>query len=446
MNYNENVTVIIPCWNEYENLKECVSLLREHYKKIHIIVVNNGSIDKTQEWLDKQKLDNVYFEEGVQTVGRVLNIVLEKFNVNEYIFLIWPNVRVGKKTISSMIETLQKKNAGIVGCCANNEKYEQNIELQSYEDLVRIENTNVGKKDYEVIGCYGLCYGFAKSLVQKLGKFDENLAYTDVMVDYQLRSIKENYVNIISRNSYVYENVVSEDNTKWIQLLRQSDRRYLREKWQTNYFILSSNDKFNLLLCRDEEDEFNVLEVGCDMGANLLGIKNKYLNCKIYGLEINKSSAEIGKHIANIECGNIEDENVNFDVKFDYIILGDVLEHLYNPLKTIEYCKTLMNKNGRIIASIPNVMHISIIEQLLKGEFRYTDIGLLDKTHIHLFTQKEIVKMFMEAGYIIETLQGIIFEITEKQKELIQKLMDISEGITEDMYKVYQYTIVARVL
>lgn len=60
-----------------------------------------------------------------------------------------------------------------------------------------------------------------------------------------------------------------------------------------------------------------------------------------------------------------------------------------------------MNEGGEILASIPNLMYISVIEQLLYGNFTYTDIGLLDKTYIHLFTYNEIVRMFDEAGYDI---------------------------------------------
>nr|WP_308647537.1 methyltransferase domain-containing protein [uncultured Agathobacter sp.] len=447
MDYKEKATIIIPSWNEHENLKECVGKIRKYYGNIHIIVINNGSTDSTQQWLETQKVDNIYFDEGVQTVGRALNVVLDNFQVNNYFFVIWPYVQVGAKTIIEMIKTLQEnERSGVVGCCANDKPYEQNINIKSYEELRQLEKSSNDRNDYRVVGSDGLCYGFTRKLIDNVGRFDENLAYTDVMVDYQLRAGKSDYINMISRNAYVYENEASRNNIEWLQLLCQSDRHYLRKKWNTNYFMLSSNNKFNLLIDKKEYDEFTVLEVGCDMGANLLGIKNAHPNCKIYGYEINRNSVEIGEHIAEIVYGNIEDEAVHFDTKFDYIIFGDVLEHLHNPMKTIEYCKTLLNREGRIIASIPNIMHISVMEQLLKGEFRYTDVGLLDKTHIHLFTQKEIVRMFTEAGYEIEILQGIIFAINQEQEELISKLMCISEEITDDMYKVYQYSVVARML
>lgn len=441
------VTIIIPSWNEEENLKQCIYLLKTSYPDLHIIVANNGSTDNTQEWLEMQNIDSIYFDEGVQTDGKVLNTVLDNFRVKEYIFVIWPQVRMGKKTITTMINTLQSvEYIGVVGCRANEKPYEQNTYIQSYEELLEVENKSAEKNDFKVVGTVGLCYCFNKKLVEYVGRFDENLAYTDAMVDFQLRSLQQGYVNLISRNAYVYEMESKVENIQWIGKLCLADRHYLRKKWNTNYFMLSANNKFNLLIDRECTDTFSVLEVGCDMGANLLGIKNAHPDCEIYGLEINKNSVEIGKHIVDIRYGNIEDELVQFEKKFDYIIFGDVLEHLHNPAKTIEYCKTLLNKEGCIVASIPNVMHVSVMEQLLRGEFRYTDVGLLDKTHIHLFTQKEIEKMFVEAGYQIEKLEGVIFKLNAKQEELLTKLLAISEDVSEDMYRVYQYSVVARML
>ena len=108
----ENITVVIPSWNEEENLKQCVELIEANYPNINIIVVNNGSTDGTQKWLESQEIEYVYFDEGVQTVGKVLNEVIDNFDVQEYICVIWPQVRVGKKTITAMIDTLCGKFDG----------------------------------------------------------------------------------------------------------------------------------------------------------------------------------------------------------------------------------------------------------------------------------------------------------------------------------------------
>lgn len=67
--------------------------------------------------------------------------------------------------------------------------------------------------------------------------------------------------------------------------------------------------------------------------------------------------------------GNIEDKLIPFEGTFDYIIFGDVLEPLHVPQGIIRFCREKLTPHGCILANIPNLMHISIIELLLHGRF-----------------------------------------------------------------------------
>ena len=142
---------------------------------------------------------------------------------------------------------------------------------------------------------------------------------------------------------------------------------------------------------------------------------------------------------------NIEEENLPFpERKFDYIIFGDVLEHLHNPLKTVVYCQRFLRENGHIIASIPNIQHISVMEGLMQGDFTYMESGLLDKTHIHFFTYNEIVRMFHEAGYEICSLKGSGVPISDRQNELIDQLLALEGRAQRFMYIAFQYNLKAK--
>ena len=164
----------------------------------------------------------------------------------------------------------------------------------------------------------------------------------------------------------------------------------------------------------------------------------------MYGLEINPASAGIAKYFAEVAVGNIEDRQIPFEGKFDYIIFGDVLEHLRDPQGIVRFCRELLTEPGYILTSIPNLMHVSVMEQLLHGRFIYQDEGLLDRSHIHLFTCYEIQKMFLEEGYILDVLSGTSIAFDTGREALIQKLMEISEGVEEHMYRTYQYLVRAR--
>jgi hypothetical protein len=63
-----------------------------------------------------------------------------------------------------------------------------------------------------------------------------------------------------------------------------------------------------------------------------------------------------------------------------------------------------------VVASIPNVAHVSVIAELLEGWFRYRPVGLLDDTHVRFFTRDTIYECFEKAGFVISWLERIWIE------------------------------------
>jgi len=67
---------------------------------------------------------------------------------------------------------------------------------------------------------------------------------------------------------------------------------------------------------------------------------------------------------------NVKDVDATSDIyigeKFDIIIIGDVIEHVNDPIKLLEFAKRHCNKNGKIIVSTPNVFYYKNVLQVLK--------------------------------------------------------------------------------
>lgn len=137
------------------------------------------------------------------------------------------------------------------------------------------------------------------------------------------------------------------------------------------------------------------------------GYMTKYMkeqrDCKITCIELNPEMAVSASPyaekmiVANIDLDPWEKM---LEGEFDYIILGDVLEHLRNPGNTINKALDFLAPGGNFITSIPNIGHNSIILSLKKGRFEYTQFGLLDNTHIHFFTRKSMNEMFEKNGLV----------------------------------------------
>lgn len=91
---------------------------------------------------------------------------------------------------------------------------------------------------------------------------------------------------------------------------------------------------------------------------------------------------------------------------FDVVLLLDVLEHLVDPWKAVDTFAKAVKPGGVMIASIPNIRHISVSAALLFGNrWDYADAGLLDRTHLRFFVRQTAIDLMDREGLVIETVQ-----------------------------------------
>ena len=152
-----------------------------------------------------------------------------------------------------------------------------------------------------------------------------------------------------------------------------------------------------------------VLDVGCADGAFAKSIKN-ISGAEVWGVEYMPDEAEkASSKIDKVLSGAIEDcidklPNNYFDV----IYFNDVLEHLADPYTVLDKMKDKLSENGITISSIPNMRyHRALKELVINKDWKYTERGTLDKTHLRFFTKKSIFRMFEEAGYNVTTHKGL---------------------------------------
>lgn len=152
-----------------------------------------------------------------------------------------------------------------------------------------------------------------------------------------------------------------------------------------------------------------VLEVGCAtgfMGEFLVTQKS----CSVLGVEIEAEAARLARERGlTVVLGNIEDAAVLAQVagRYDYVLFGDVLEHLVHPARVIASVAPLLSEGGHLLASIPNVAHWSVRWRLMAGHFRYTRGGLLDENHLRFFERRTVRQLFEHGGLRVETLDSI---------------------------------------
>lgn len=145
-----------------------------------------------------------------------------------------------------------------------------------------------------------------------------------------------------------------------------------------------------------------ILEVGCGEGrfANTLRAARPASRLEIVGVEVNEAAGRVARSVLDrLIVGNVEQLEVSYDNYFDCVVFADVLEHLVDPWNMLRRARGFLTDGGRIVASIPNVQHWTVLANLLRGRWDYAEYGIMDNTHLRFFTRASIRHLFESTGF-----------------------------------------------
>jgi 2-polyprenyl-3-methyl-5-hydroxy-6-metoxy-1,4-benzoquinol methylase len=194
-----------------------------------------------------------------------------------------------------------------------------------------------------------------------------------------------------------------------------------------------------------------ILDIGC--GAGRLGAALKARQpAEVTGIELDEAAATAARqHLDQVCAGDVERLEPDFaEGSFDAIVCGDVLEHLREPERLLQRARAWLAPEGRLIASIPNVRHHSVIRSLLEGNWTYESAGLLDRTHLRFFTRREIEKLFARAGLAIDELRWVAGpgeDGAERRRGAVHLGRLRIDGVADaeaDEFLAYQFLVVGR--
>ncbi|MBI5069720.1 MAG: class I SAM-dependent methyltransferase [Deltaproteobacteria bacterium] len=148
-----------------------------------------------------------------------------------------------------------------------------------------------------------------------------------------------------------------------------------------------------------------ILEVGCAQGA-MGGALRAAGAAQVVGVDIHEPSLEVARQ--RLSAAHRVDLNALEPLPypeghFDLITFADVLEHLVDPAAVLRHLSRWLRPDGRILISIPNIRHESVVLPLLvEGRWDYADYGILDRTHLRFFTRDGVVKLLADSGFALE--------------------------------------------
>jgi SAM-dependent methyltransferase len=153
----------------------------------------------------------------------------------------------------------------------------------------------------------------------------------------------------------------------------------------------------------------SVLDIGCSYGEFLI-----HFGDGSTGLTIIKEEADYAPvNNLDIRLGNIEDDEISFENKYDTIFANNILEHLYSPHAFLGKIKDMIKDDGTIIIGVPCIPKIVSLWNLKK--FR----GSLAVGHINFFTKTSLQKTIERAGWIVIENRSYYFK-----NKFMDKLLD----------------------
>lgn len=192
-------------------------------------------------------------------------------------------------------------------------------------------------------------------------------------------------------------------------------------------------------------DGSTVLDIGCGpgfLGEHLAATKH----CVVDGVEPDKADAtKASKRLRHIWELDIEAAIEEIKERYDVLVFADVIEHLVNPADVLKRVGKLLKPNGSIVFSVPNMAHVSLRLSLLEGNFKYTEVGLLDKTHLHFYDIDTVKMVFQDAGMTLTTIDSVTYKYPEELLKSRLQALGLSatkkgiEILSDEYASAFQY-------
>lgn len=135
-----------------------------------------------------------------------------------------------------------------------------------------------------------------------------------------------------------------------------------------------------------------MLDLGCGTGATVALIRGLHPGLWAAGVELDPGAAAAARaRVDRLWEGDVERLDLERELgvgTLDLVLCLDVLEHLVDPWSVVRRLSPLLAPGGRLILSVPNIRNWKFLWRLaVRGDFHYTDQGLLDRTHLRFFVR-----------------------------------------------------------
>ena len=140
------------------------------------------------------------------------------------------------------------------------------------------------------------------------------------------------------------------------------------------------------------DEESRVLDVGCAVGTFLLFLKDKY-GCQVSGVDFKDDFDFPRFEEIDFHCGFFYEQEELRAESYDLITMWHFLEHCYDPMRSLEMARGLLNEGGKLVVEVPRLD--SVTYRLYKNKWP----GVQAPQHTVMFDKAHFLSMVEKAGY-----------------------------------------------
>lgn len=139
----------------------------------------------------------------------------------------------------------------------------------------------------------------------------------------------------------------------------------------------------------------------------------KKLTTNVYGVDIEYDQSQLDHPDHYVKASA---EDFDFDVSFDIIFAGDLIEHLSNPGLMLDACARNIKDDGVLMITTPNAFSLFT----LAGKFSNSEDPMVNSDHTCYFNHKTLKKLLEKNNWeVVE--QAYLYTLESAYKESLKK-------------------------
>jgi 2-polyprenyl-3-methyl-5-hydroxy-6-metoxy-1,4-benzoquinol methylase len=181
--------------------------------------------------------------------------------------------------------------------------------------------------------------------------------------------------------------------------------------WNSQEFTCAHNYLLpSIMQMLSKTDDF-ILDVGCGNGAIANYLINQGYN--VYGTDASDKGIQLANKVnqGRFFKQDLSEDSLPYElnnIPFRTIISTEVVEHLYDPRKYIDLCKTVLIKSGggQIIISTPYHGYFKNVVLAITGKMDKHFTALWDGGHIKFWSRASLTILLNEFGFEVVEFKG----------------------------------------